>query len=58
MNEFELCFLHSHYHWWVRKIAIFKVQKKHVSYDFSVAWHMPFFCPPWWGAASTFHTAL
>lgn len=34
--EFKLCFLYLCYHLWVKKTALFKVQKKHVSYNVSV----------------------
>lgn len=45
ITEFELCFLHSRYHVWVRKTAVSKVQKELVIYDFSVAWLLPLYCP-------------
>ena len=56
MNEFELCFLHSWDHVWVRKTAVSKVQKELVIYDFSVAWLVSLFCPPWWELLPFPHT--
>lgn len=46
----------TQYHVWVRKTVISKVQKELVIYDFSVAWLMPFFCPPWWELLPFPHT--